>query len=102
MKKLYAKKYLIIYHRPQQQEYIVQNTNKIWEEGHTHIKTYKQAKYLVDCELNKKVPMKVNKYFLISLQRITKDTKYYNTLQRRIDNNYNNCNYHNRPAHLRK
>lgn len=102
MKNICTKKHFQIFYRKEKDEYIVYNMRKKWEEGHTHIHTYKQAKYLIECELQKKVPKKVNKYFLVSLQRITKDTKYIETLQRRIDNDYNNSKYHNRPPHLRK
>ena len=70
MKKVFAKKYMVVFQREEHDEFVVYNTKKEWEEGHTHIHSYKQAMYLVDCIINNKIPKKVNKYFLVSLNLV--------------------------------
>lgn len=102
MKKLFSKKYMVVFQREESNEYIVYNMKKRWEEGHTHIRTYKQAQYLVDCILGKKIPKKTNKYFLISLKRLAKDKKYQEQLQNRIDGIYRKNQYYNTPKHFRE
>lgn len=102
MKHIFTRKYLAVYRREEKDEFVVQNMRKPWDTGHTHIHSYKQAKYLVDCELNKKIPQNVNRYFIISLIRITKDTKYKEQLQRKLDNWNKNDKYVNRPKNFRR
>lgn len=84
MKIAFKKKYMIVYERPEHDEFVVYNMRKPWEHGHTHIHTYKQASYLVDLELQKKIPKRVNKYMIISLMRITKDDKYQRALELKL------------------
>ena len=101
MKKVFAKKYMVVFEREEHDEFIVCNTRKEWEDGHTHTHTYKQALYMVDCILNNKIPKKVNKYFLVSLQRLATSKKYREQIQRRLDGDTKE-QYHNRPKHYRK
>nr|DAZ11305.1 MAG TPA: hypothetical protein [Caudoviricetes sp.] len=58
--------------------------------------------YLVDCILNNKIPKKVNKYFLVSLVRLSNSKKYREQIQRRIDGEVELEHYHNTPKHFRK
>ena len=102
MKRLFAKKYMEVFYSEERNEYVVHNMRLPFEIGHTHIRTYKQACYLVDCELNKKIPQRVNKYFLVSLIRITKDEKYKQQIQNKIDGLVHKNDYCNRPKNLRK
>lgn len=55
---------------------IVHNTRKEFEAGHTHIDSYKTAKYLIDLALHKSMPHHLSRYLLISLIRITDDAEY--------------------------
>ena len=102
MKKVFARKYMVVFEREEHDEFVVYTTKKEWEEGHTHIHTYKQAMYLVDCILNNKIPKKVNKYFLVSLQRLSTSKKYREQIQRRLDGEIEVKYYHNTPKHYRK
>ena len=97
MKKIYAKEEYIILYSEERDNYTVYNTKKKWEEGHTHINSKKQAEYLIDCCLKNKIPEKVNKYFLVSLTRITRDAKYKKKLQDKIDNIKPKQHYVNKP-----
>ena len=101
MKKVFAKKYMVVFQREEHDEFVVYNTHKEWEQGHTHIHSYKQAMYLVDCILNNKIPKKVNKYFLVSLQRLATSKKYKEQIQRRLNGDTKE-QYHNTPKHYRK
>lgn len=81
--------------------YVVINTNKEFENGHTHINTYKQACYLVDCAIKHKIPKRCNTYFLVSLKRISTDKHFIEKLERRIEGKYKE-KYHNKPVHNRR
>ncbi|MEG1457598.1 MAG: hypothetical protein RSC57_03280 [Bacilli bacterium] len=74
---------------------MVINTDKEFKVGHTHIKTYNQALYLIDCIIKKKIPNKTNKYFLISLRRLAVDLKYIDRLDSKIENYGNKQQYYN-------
>lgn len=102
MRKVYAKDEFVILYSPERNNYTVYNTRKEWENGHTHINSLKQAKYLIDCCIKYKVPEKVNKYFLVSLTRITNDKKYKERIQRKIDNIASKQNYYNTPKGFHK
>ena len=97
LKKVYAKQHYIILYSEERDNYTVYNTKVEWERGHTHINTYKQAQYLIDCALNKKVPDKVNKYFLVSLTRIVTDKKHKEQIERKIENIQTKQHYVNKP-----
>ncbi|HBF0312723.1 hypothetical protein KWW45_11325 [Clostridioides difficile] len=72
--KIYERKeYIIIKVR---NGYIVYNTNKIFEEGHTHLKCYNAAKTAIDLAIKKKIPRSHSLYFLTSLIRISNDINY--------------------------
>lgn len=91
MQLLFSKKYINIYYCNRNKNYIVYNTNKEWKDkngscGHTHINEYKQALYLTDCVIQKKIPKNVNKYFLVSIIRLSTDKRYIEKIQKRIDN----------------
>lgn len=101
MQVVFRKDHYIIYYNTHNENYIVYNTNKLWEDGHTHINSLKQAHYLVDCCINYKVPDKVNKYFLVSLIRLSKDKKYIDRIERKIYNIENKQKYYNTPKNFR-
>ena len=102
MQKVYTKKYMYIFKNEYKEEYVVYNSKKQWEDGHTHIHTYKQALYLVNCILNNKIPKKTNKYFLVSLLRLAKDKKYKEQLQQILDGKEAKQAYVNTPKHVRR
>ena len=65
--------------------WIAYNTKKPFKEGHTHLQTYYSAKDAIKFCIECKVPMKASEFYLISLQRLTKNKEYFNALQMRID-----------------
>ena len=65
---------------------------------HTHIRESKQAKDLIFCAERYILPRRANKYFLVSLSRITDNQDYYDLLQDAINRTSNKkSNYKNKP-----
>ncbi len=56
--------------------FIVINKRKAFAEGHTHIKTFKTAKYLVDLAIHNSMPYNLSLYLLTSLTRISENETY--------------------------
>ncbi|MDI7818091.1 hypothetical protein QMM58_17075 [Clostridioides difficile] len=76
--KIYEKKeYIIIKSKT---GYIVYNTNKKFEEGHTHLKSYNAAKTAIDLVIRRRIPRSYSVYFLTSLMRISNDIQYINDI----------------------
>lgn len=65
--------------------FIVMNMLKQFEDGHTHLNSYKQAVYAVDCIKKNKIPYNVNIYFLVSLKRLSTDKQYIEKIDNLID-----------------
>ena len=57
-------------------DYIVYNSNKKFEGGHTHIDSLKTAKYIVKLSLHKSIPHNLSIYLLNSLIRLSDDNNY--------------------------
>lgn len=92
----------IILYSKKEDKYIVYNQNKEFEHGHTHVRTLKQAQYICDCVKKHKVPNKVNKYFIISLIRISTDKKYIEKLNLKLKAFNGSKGYRNTPQNSRK
>lgn len=60
--------------------YIVHNTNKPFEKGHTHIHSFNKAKSLVDLCIRKKTPNTLRRWEIESLIRISNNQTYKNKL----------------------
>lgn len=98
MHKVQEDKEYIILACNNKQGYIVYNRHKIWEEGHTHIRTLKQAKDLIVCAKHHKIPRNVNKYFLVSLSRISNDNEFTELINYALDTTPNKKDrYRNTP-----
>lgn len=93
---------LVILYSSAEKRYIVHNTNKSWSEGHTHIKTLKQADYICDCVIKSKVPQRVNKYFLVSIRRVATDPAYISKIDAKIKSFNGAKGYYNEPKNKRK
>lgn len=78
-KKVYTKKEFIILEVSR--GYVIYNTNKKFENGHTHGRTFAYAKSLIDLAIRKKLPHSKDKQILISLERISTDKKYIQMLK---------------------
>nr|DAZ34420.1 MAG TPA: hypothetical protein [Caudoviricetes sp.] len=99
---VYTKKNFKVFYSKEHKNYIVYNMKKSFQEGHTHLQKYEQTQYAIDCVLKNKIPKKTNKYFLVSLLRLTKDKKYAERLQRIIDGEEKPQHYRNVPKNFRK
>lgn len=76
MNVIYTRKNYKIY-KVNKGEFIVHNTNKSFNQGHTHINNFNTAKYLISMSLNSLVPKKkLSNYLLESIQRISTDKLY--------------------------
>lgn len=93
---------LVILYSSKEDKYIVYNTSKEWSHGHTHIGTLKQAEYLCDCIRKSKVPHDVNKYFIISLLRLSSDSRYSDKLKVKLHSFKGSKGYRNTPSNIRK
>ena len=67
--------------------YIVRNTKKDFAIGHTHINSYKTAKYVAYLALCKKMPKNhhLSAYLIQSVIRISDDTKYICKMQQMLN-----------------
>lgn len=51
--------------------YVVYNTKKPFGKGHTHLKSKKRTKEVIDNSLKKHFPLHWTNYFITSMQRLT-------------------------------
>jgi hypothetical protein len=65
--------------------HIVHNTRLNFDEGHTHIKSFKYAKQLIHNTLYKKRPKTKNLYLLESHKRVSDDLKYTELIEQLMD-----------------
>ena len=81
--------------------YIVYNTKKSFEDGHTHLQSFEMSKTIIDNSIKKKRPKTNNIYLIESHIRVTNDSKYKQVLEELIeakkdktkDNKYHNRRY---------
>ena len=84
--------------------YILYNSEKEFIEGHTHLKSLKMAKDIINnCKLKKK-PKGSNMYLLISHTKVSNDATYINYIKSLIDvkKSKGNRNYCNSKSRVRK
>lgn len=78
-KKIFQRKEYSIYKASD--GYIVHNTNKEFRIGHTHVRSFKKAKSIVDLAIRKKLPNTPREWEIESLMRITNNNTYRNKLR---------------------
>ena len=61
--------------------YIAQNTSKPFDEGHTHLRSFKACIDAINFVTHNKIPKRTGFYYLLSLKRLSTDANYI----RRID-----------------
>lgn len=61
--------------------YIIVNTKKPFEQGHSHVNDYKLAKHIIDLAINHRVPNKDKTFIIDSLIRLTSDRDYIKKLK---------------------
>lgn len=78
MNQIFKKEEFIIvpFYKGKKQEFMVVNTNKEFKVGHTHLKSFKMAKYLIYLVRDKKINGGLRPYFLTSLTRLSDDVEY--------------------------
>lgn len=64
--------------------YVVHNSSKPFEIGHTHIENFDTAKYLVYLSDRRIVPDKLQRYLMISLIRLSNSVDYTNKLELKL------------------
>lgn len=82
---IYKKKEFKVYAECRSDEVIIHNSKKSFDKGHTHIKNFKTAKYLIDLSIHKSIPNHPTKYFITSLIRLTDDKIYKKILIKELD-----------------
>lgn len=82
MNQIYSKENFVIIRADA--EFIVINKDKQFKDGHTHIRNFKTAKYLIDMVIHKRIPYHLPMYLLVSLRRLSADDIYTQKLQRLI------------------
>lgn len=81
---IYSKKNYNIY-IVDRQCFIIHNTKKKFEDGHTHIKNYNTAKYLINLCIHRSIPEKhLSDYLLESIVRLSTDTEYINQIKQKM------------------
>jgi len=82
MNQIYKKDEFIItpFYKGNRQEFMVVNTKKIFKDGHTHLKSFKMAKYLISLVHSKKINSGLSLYLLTSLTRLSQDEDYINNI----------------------
>ena len=77
--------------------FIIYNTKKEWEEGHTHLNSFDMAKTIISNVIKNKKPKTSNLYLLRSHIRISDNSKYtryieelINTKRSKSNNKYRN------------
>lgn len=81
--KIYERKEFMIFQV--KDGYIVYNTKKDFQEGHTHLKHFEAAKTIIDLSINKKIPKSTDIYYLTSLIRISSDEIYIKKINELIE-----------------
>lgn len=61
--------------------FIVYNTKKEWENGHSHLKSFKAAKTAINLVQKGKLPRSREFYYLTTLQRISTEEKYIERIE---------------------
>ena len=78
--------------------FVVYNTRKKFEDGHTHLKNYNACVSAINLCIKCKIPRNKSYYFLRSLSRISNDEYYSNEISSLIDvkKSKSNLNYRNK------
>ena len=87
MNQIYTKENFVIV--GMDKEYIVINKNKKFKYGHTHIRNFKTAKYLVDMVTHRRMPNHLPIYLLVSLRRLSDDEVYTHKITGLIESKKN-------------
>lgn len=93
MNQVYSKQAFKVYRA--EGGYVIHNTDKKFKDGHTHLTSFKSAKYLIDLALHKSLPYHLDTYRLISLVRISLDEEYRAKIKELVSNKKHKDKYVN-------
>ena len=65
--------------------YIVQNTNKDFSTGHSHMNNFNACKNVINYCIHRKIPKRTSNYYLETLRRVSNDNSYRDKLEVLID-----------------
>jgi len=65
--------------------FIVHNSKYLFNESHTHVRTFTTAKKIIYCTINKIVPKTFPEYLLYSLIRVSDDDHYAEQVESLIE-----------------
>lgn len=65
--------------------YVVYNRNKPFENGHSHLRSFRTAKTIIDNCIKKKMPKTSNIYLLSSHVRISNDDKFIRMIEELVE-----------------
>ena len=102
MYQIYQRKHFKIYKADD--GIILHNSLYDFSQAHTHLKSIKQAKLLIQYSLDKRIPRDLSLYLLISLLRINsgnQSKEYSEKVSEVIENKRQRQNYYNRSSHYR-
>jgi len=80
---LYDKRNFIIYDAGD--EVIIHNTEKEFSTGHTHIRNFDTAVYIIDIMIKKAIPHHLHIYLLTSLVKLSNNEQYINKVSELIN-----------------
>lgn len=85
--KVYEKEEFIILkvHSGKKIGYIAYNTNKEWENGHTHLDSFDMAKTIISNVMKHKKPKTSNMYLIKSHIRLSNDPEYIKFIEELIE-----------------
>jgi len=78
------KNFIILAFPNESKGYIVYNKSKPFDQGHTHVKFYRVAKYIAHCAYNLEIDEKMCKRTIVSLLRLTNKKSYKYKLELRL------------------
>lgn len=88
MLKVYENKDFIILGEggKQKDSFVLYNKHKVFKDGHTHIRNYGTAKWVMELYQQRKIPYKLKSLYLLqSLVRISADEEYSSKVQNLIE-----------------
>lgn len=60
---------------------VVYNTDKDFDKGHTHLKSFKAGRDAINFVLMQKIPSRASNYYLRSLVRLSTNSRYINKIE---------------------
>lgn len=79
---VYERSNYVVYRGNKNKEgFIVYNKNKPFNKGHTHLKSLKRCKEVIDNMINKNFPLSWSNFFIVSMLRLSDDKEFSKKLK---------------------